>query len=191
MPISPATTENTTHLILCGGHGSRLGGVDKPLEEWRGRPLIEHIIDSTCVGGGRLVSVNRNLKTYSNYGDVFRDVDVASPAHGPLVGILGGLQRSKTEWLLVTPGDTPRLVNNWYKPMLAMTKTHASVVAHDGTQQQHLHLLLNRIVSKPLQEFLDLGNCQAYQFLKQIEPAVVHYANAFQFANFNTRDDFQ
>ena len=37
--------DNVTGLIYAGGRATRMGGVDKGLELFRGRPLIEAVID--------------------------------------------------------------------------------------------------------------------------------------------------
>jgi len=190
LSFGPATVQNTTHLLLCGGRGSRLGGADKPLAEWQGKRLVEYIVEATQSPCPRLVSANRNLDVYRNYGDVFADAEVDTPGHGPLVGILGGLWRCTTDWLLVTPGDTPLLEPNWHFQMLELSETRPAIVAHDGERQQHLHLLLNRGLASSLADFLDNGHFEVHRFLLQIDPAIAHFEHAEQFRNFNRADDF-
>lgn len=58
-----------TGLILAGGQGSRMGGVDKGLEPLQGRPLIEHAIARLAPQVGTiLISANRNADRYAQYG---------------------------------------------------------------------------------------------------------------------------
>lgn len=71
--------DQITGLILAGGQGSRMGGVDKGLEPLLGRPLIEHAIERLRPQVGSLaISANRNFADYAGYGfPVFRDLDTA------------------------------------------------------------------------------------------------------------------
>ena len=78
MEIAP---RDITGVILAGGRGSRLGGVDKGLVPLHGRPLIEHVIDALRPQvGALLISANRNHDIYASYGypvvaDVMGDYD--------------------------------------------------------------------------------------------------------------------
>lgn len=61
--------DNVTGLIYAGGRATRMGGVDKGLELFRGRPLIEAVIDRLkpqCVS--IVISANRNLERYAAWG---------------------------------------------------------------------------------------------------------------------------
>ena len=58
-----------TAVILSGGAGVRLGGVDKGLELFKGKPLIEHVIDNISGQVDDLaLCVNRNHQRYKEYG---------------------------------------------------------------------------------------------------------------------------
>jgi molybdenum cofactor guanylyltransferase len=96
-----------TGLVLAGGRGSRMGGIDKGLQNFRGMPLARHAL--LRLGGqvGRLVlNANRNLEVYADFGaPVWRDA-IAGHA-GPLAGFLAGLERCETPFLLTVPCDAP------------------------------------------------------------------------------------
>ena len=57
-------------VILAGGEGTRLGGVDKGLIEFKGRRMIEWTLDIVrpCVSQ-LLISCNRNITDYMPLGD--------------------------------------------------------------------------------------------------------------------------
>ena len=102
VPIS-----DITGVILAGGRGQRLGGVDKGLVPFRGRPLVEHVISILRPQVGRLViSANRNRETYAAYG-VPVIADAIGDFHGPLAGILSALRAADTRFVLSAPCDTP------------------------------------------------------------------------------------
>jgi molybdenum cofactor guanylyltransferase len=103
---------NITAIILAGGRGSRMGGVDKGLQTFHGVPLALHTLMRLQMQEGGLVAetmvnANRNLAAYESMGvSVWPD---ASPSEfaGPLAGFLTGLERCETPYLLTVPCDTP------------------------------------------------------------------------------------
>ena len=104
----PARSE-ITGLVLAGGRGQRMGGVDKGLQPWRGRPLVDHALAGLAPQvASLLISANRNVADYARRG-VPVLVDGDGDFDGPLAGILAGLRRSTTPWLAVVPCDAPRL----------------------------------------------------------------------------------
>jgi molybdopterin-guanine dinucleotide biosynthesis protein A len=100
--------EEITGLILAGGRGSRMGGVDKGLQNFNGLPLALHTLMRLQLQvGGVMINANRNLSAYESFGaEVWPDV-LADYA-GPLAGFLTGLERCETPYLVSVPCDTPR-----------------------------------------------------------------------------------
>ncbi|RYF17173.1 MAG: molybdenum cofactor guanylyltransferase MobA [Comamonadaceae bacterium] len=99
--------DDITGLILAGGRGSRMGGVDKGLQNFRGMPLALHTLMRLGPQVGTvMVNANRNLSAYESFGaEVWPDV--ISDYAGPLAGFLTGLERCETEYLVTVPCDTP------------------------------------------------------------------------------------
>jgi molybdenum cofactor guanylyltransferase len=105
-------TQSITAIILAGGRGSRMGGVDKGLQTFNGVPLALHTLMRLQMQEGgvvaeAMVNANRNLAAYEAMGvSVWPD---ASPSEfaGPLAGFLTGLERCETPYLLTVPCDTP------------------------------------------------------------------------------------
>jgi molybdopterin-guanine dinucleotide biosynthesis protein A len=101
--------DEITGLILAGGRGTRMGGRDKGLELLHGRPMVAHVLEQLRpqVGSVR-INANRNLELYREFGlEVIPDDD--DSFSGPLSGILAGLKRCKTRWMMTAPCDTPVL----------------------------------------------------------------------------------
>ena len=100
-------TQNITGLVLAGGRGSRMGGVDKGLQNFRGLPLALHtLMRRQMQVGGTLVNANRNLAAYESFGAPVWP-DASNDYAGPLAGFLTGLEHCETPWLLTVPCDTP------------------------------------------------------------------------------------
>ena len=41
----PSASGAVTGVVLAGGQGSRMGGVDKGLQPFRGKPMVAHVIE--------------------------------------------------------------------------------------------------------------------------------------------------
>ena len=98
-------------MVLAGGRGSRMGGVDKGLQNFNGTPLALHTLlrlnlQSGGPLGGTMVNANRNLAAYEAF-DAPVWPDVMGGFEGPLAGFLTGLERCETPYLMTIPCDTP------------------------------------------------------------------------------------
>jgi len=97
-----------TGLVLAGGQGTRMGGVDKGLQPLDGTPLALHALRRLAPQVGTLlVNANRNMADYEAFG-VPVCPDTVPGFAGPLAGFLAGLAQCRTPWLLTVPCDTPR-----------------------------------------------------------------------------------
>ena len=96
-----------TGVILAGGRGSRMGGVDKGLQNFNGMPMALHTLMRLQPQVGEvMINANRNLGAYESFGvPVWPDVLADYP--GPLAGFLTALERCETPWLVTVPCDTP------------------------------------------------------------------------------------
>ncbi len=102
---------NITALVLAGGRGSRMGGVDKGLQNFNGLPLALHTLMRLQMQEGALIgevmlNANRNLSAYEAFGAPVWPDSLADYA-GPLAGFMTGLEHCETPYLLTVPCDTP------------------------------------------------------------------------------------
>ena len=105
-PLGPAMI---SAIVLAGGRGSRMGGVDKGLQSFRGKPLALHSLErlrGTGSVGPLMLNANRNLEQYEAFGAPVWPDGLADYA-GPLAGFLVGLAHCQTPYLLTLPCDTP------------------------------------------------------------------------------------
>ncbi len=102
--------ESITALILAGGRGSRMGGIDKGLQNFRGLPLalqtLMRLQLQSLPPQEILINANRNLAAYESLGAAVWP-DTLDGFAGPLAGFLTGLERCETPLLLTVPCDTP------------------------------------------------------------------------------------
>jgi molybdopterin-guanine dinucleotide biosynthesis protein A len=134
-----------TGLILAGGRGSRMGGVDKGLQTFNGMPLALTTLTRLQMGGGVgqiMINANRNLAAYESFGVSVWPDGLADYA-GPLAGFLTGLERCETPFLVTVPCDTPLLPLDLVPRLAAALETQdadiamvsAPEVGRDGTVQ--------------------------------------------------------
>ena len=96
-----------TAVVLAGGRGSRMGGVDKGLQNFNGMPLALYTLMRLQPQVGQLMVIaNRNLAAYEAFGAPVWP-DGLSDYAGPLAGFQTALERCETQWLLTAPCDTP------------------------------------------------------------------------------------
>ena len=170
-----------------------MGGKDKPLLNWLGKPMVDHVLNSVPEQMPHMISANRNISTYATKAAVVSDstAQLSNKTHsGPLNGILAALAVCETEWLLVAPGDAPQIPQDWSMRLMqtAGANDHHAV-AHDGKRQQHLHLLLKRTVADSLRAYLEAGYFQVFMWLQEIKPITTQFEDPLLFSNINKPQD--
>ncbi|WP_077035355.1 molybdenum cofactor guanylyltransferase MobA [Pelomonas sp. KK5] len=152
-----------TGLILAGGRGSRMGGVDKGLQLLDGRPLVEHVLARLRPQvGALLINANRHADEYGRYGcRVVADADASFA--GPLAGMLAGLRAAGTEWLLAVPCDAPLLPPD----LAARLATEADVAVPEGPdgRLQPVFCLLRTRLAVELDRYLSGGGRKVESWL--------------------------
>ena len=98
-----------TGVVLAGGQGSRMGGVDKGLQEFRGKPMAAHAIERLAPQVDEiLINANRNPEAYARFG--YRVIaDEIEGFAGPLAGFERGLAHAAGELVVTVPCDSPFL----------------------------------------------------------------------------------
>jgi molybdopterin-guanine dinucleotide biosynthesis protein A len=118
-----------TALILAGGRGSRMGGVDKGLQNFRGMPLalqtLMRLQLQSLPPQEILINANRNLAAYESLGAGVWP-DTLDGFAGPLAGFLTGLERCETPLLLTVPCDTPLF------PLDLIERLHAALAEQNA-----------------------------------------------------------
>lgn len=183
---------SVTGLILAGGKGSRMGGVDKGLQTFRGRRLVDHVYQRLAPQvGGVIINANQNQEVYRSFG-VRVVSDAVSGFAGPLAGMHAGLSVSKRPLLASVPCDSPFLAEDLIARLYArIDETGAELaVAKTGDQPHPVFSLMRRGVLDHLSDFLKEGGRKIdawYAGLNVVEVAFDDEAEAF--SNINTLDE--
>lgn len=98
-----------TAVVLAGGQGMRMGGLDKGLQLFNGLPLAQHALHRLQPQVNKLiVNANRNISAYQSFGfPVYCDDNALGAFAGPLAGVITALQQCTTPYLLTVPCDAP------------------------------------------------------------------------------------
>ena len=98
-----------TGLVLAGGRGLRMGGLDKGMQSFRGEPLARHCLNRLAFQVGTVaINANRHLQEYAAWGaPVWPDSADAGEFAGPLAGFLAGLDNCQSPYLCTVACDTP------------------------------------------------------------------------------------
>lgn len=186
------SNEQVTGCILAGGRGLRMGGADKGLIAWQGKPLAQHMLERLAPQVGRAIIVaNRNLDRYQAFG-VRVVSDQQSGFLGPIAGLATALALCETPYLVSVPCDTPHFPTDLVSRLVAGIESGQSDVAvtFDGDQRQFLFALYRRELAEQAEAALAAGERAVWRWHEKLRVAEVPFPNAqAAFANFNSQTD--
>jgi molybdopterin-guanine dinucleotide biosynthesis protein A len=179
-----------TGIVLAGGQGRRMGGVDKGLQLLRGRPMVEHVLARLAPQVAEiLINANQNLEAYGRFGH--RVVaDAIGGFAGPLAGLQAGLAEASHALVVTVPCDSPFLPLDLVSRLQEALKQNDLAVAKTGEQAHPVFSLARASVREHLARFLAAGGRKIdawYSTLKVVEVAFDDEADAFR--NINTREE--
>jgi len=195
MVIAP---DDVTGLVLAGGRGSRMGGIDKGLQPYRGRPMAWHAIERLrSQVGSVIVNANRHAEEYARFGcPVVADAQADYP--GPLAGMLAGLASCRTRYLVTVPCDTPAFPLDLVHRLAAALNTPAERIAMAATrdpggrlQRQPVFCLMCASLRDDLASSLGAGERKIDRWAARHGCIDVPFDDEAAFFNVNTPDDLQ
>jgi len=186
-----------TGLILAGGQGSRLGGVDKGLQDFAGQPLALHALQRLAPQVGQvMISANRNLDAYARMGvSVWPDAPSTAGYEGPLAGFLAGLQHCETPYLVTAPCDCPHFPTDLVQRLSqALVDANADIAVAATRRGPELYLepafcLIKRELQTSLLRFMQSGQRKIERWTAEHRRAEAVFDDATAFFNINTPDD--
>ncbi len=189
-------TSDITGLILAGGQGSRMGGSDKGLILFEGKPLFLHALERLQPQvASVIINANRNVDIYAGFDlPVIADAENAQQEAfaGPLAGLLAGLNACTTDWLVTVPCDSPAFPTDLVERLAAAALENPCahlIVARTPVQTHPVFMLVHRDMRDQLAAFLNSGERKIGFWQKQNGALFVEFPDEAAFANLNTPDE--
>ena len=167
-----------TGVILAGGRASRMGGEDKGLVNFSGRPLIEHVLERLSPQvDAIIINANRNLERYRTYATVV--ADSMDGYAGPLAGMLAAMNTADSGYILTVPCDSPFLPTDLAPRLLhhLPPERPAIAVAHDGVRMQPVFALIDCRLRQSLYDYLHAGERKIDLWYHQHDVTTVDYSD--------------
>jgi len=184
------TSAGVTGVVLAGGQGRRMGGVDKGLQLLHGRPMVAAVLERLAPQVDEiLINANQNLAEYERFGH--RVVpDAVGGFAGPLAGLHAGLCAARHRLVLTVPCDSPFLPADLRSRLAGALRDNDLAVAKTGEQPHPVFALVRASVRANLEAFLAGGGRKIdawYAALNIVEVPFDDEADAFR--NINTREE--
>ncbi|OHC19810.1 MAG: molybdenum cofactor guanylyltransferase MobA [Pseudomonadales bacterium RIFCSPHIGHO2_02_FULL_60_43] len=185
---APTNLPRCSVLLLAGGRGQRMGGADKGLLDWQGRPLIAWLHELVRpLTDDLLISCNRNAERYAPFADRLVSDDEAD-FQGPLAGIRAGLRAARQANVLILPCDAPQLDRQLLEALLSLAGERA-VVVRQGEFLEPLFSVIPRALDADLEQAWQAGERSPQRWLRSLDPLTVECPLGDpRLANFNTPD---
>ncbi|WP_341647035.1 molybdenum cofactor guanylyltransferase MobA [Thauera sp. SDU_THAU2] len=188
-PAPRPADRRVTGVLLAGGQGSRMGGVDKGLTELAGRPMAAHALERLAPQVDELViNANRNLDAWRSFGHpVFGD-DIGGFA-GPLAGLHAALLHARHPLVATVPCDSPFLPGDLVDRLAGALHTAGAqlAVARTFDRLQPVFCLCRRELAGPLADYLRGGGRGVARWHDTLDVVEVSFDDeAAAFRNINT-----
>lgn len=203
VPAHTLAPAQITGVVLAGGRGARMGGVDKGLQHFHGVPLALHALRRLQPQvGSCMVNANRHLDAYRQFG-VPVHPDTLPDFAGPLAGFATALGRCATPWLVTVPCDSPLFPSDLVARLAAAIVREQADIAMasapepdpDGSapvwRVQPVFCLLPVRLRPSLDAFIASGRRKIDAWTAQHKTVVVPFDDLHAFANANTPDQLQ
>jgi len=179
-----------TGIVLAGGQGRRMGGVDKGLQPLNGRPMVAWAIERLAPQVDEiLLNANQNAEAYARLGQRVVPDSLGGFA-GPLAGLHAGLQAAAQPLVATVPCDSPFLPLDLVARLKEKLSRNEIAVAKTGDQPHPVFALVRRGVLPHLERFLAGGGRKIdawYATLAVVEVPFDDQPDAFR--NINTLDE--
>ncbi len=177
-----------TGVILAGGMGRRMGGIDKGWVKLNGTALIQWSIKALSLQvDALLINANRNLERYQTLGYTVV-ADTMSDFQGPLAGFAAAMATADTDYIVTAPCDSPLLPLDLVSRLfIALGHQHQLAVAHDGQRLQPVFALIPVFMLPDLLTFLHQGGRKIDLWYARHTMAIADFSHCPEcFNNVNT-----
>ena len=192
---------NLCAVVLAGGKGSRMNGVDKGLQLLHSQSLVTHAIKrlqaQTIAVTAIAINANRNLRNYQELGfEVWPDEQ--SDFAGPLAGIMVAMKHCAYPYLLTVPCDTPLFPLNLAEKLTQSLLSNDAEIAVAATpdvdgvlRRQPVFCIVKVSLKDSLQNFMAEGGRKIGAWTALHQTVIVPFEDPKAFSNLNTIEDLR
>lgn len=181
-------------VVLAGGLGRRMGGVDKGLQSLRGRPMVAWVVERLAPQVDELfINANQNAGHYAAFGHRVVPDRIADFA-GPLAGLHVALSMARYPLVATVPCDSPFLPGDLVSRLLSgLTAADADfAVARTFDQPHPVFCLCKSSLLVPLTRYLEEGGRRFEAWYSTLNSVAVQFDDVAEaFENINTRQDLE
>ncbi len=157
--------QRVSAIILAGGQSRRMGR-DKALIDYRGQPIIAHVINTLHALSDDIVVVSNRSDLYGSFGA--RVVPDYDPPCGPLGGIAAGLQAAQYPLAVVVACDMPFLNMKLLRWLIDLAEGYDAVVPQTGDEFEPLHAVYRRECHSPIVRHIERGERRVISFFADV-----------------------
>lgn len=191
-----------TGVVLAGGRGARMGGVDKGLQLFDGIAMALHALRRLQPQvGASMLNANRHLDQYQAFG-VPVHADALPDYAGPLAGFITALQHCTTAYLVTVPCDSPLFPTDLVARLAqALTRANADIAMASARERddrgtlawrsQPVFCLLPVRLLTSLNAYVAGGGRKIDAWTTQHTTVLVPFDAPRAFANANTPEQLQ
>jgi molybdopterin-guanine dinucleotide biosynthesis protein A len=159
--------EAVTAVVLAGGRGTRLGGVNKALLEIGGRRVIDRLLEAVRpIAIDPIVLVNNDGSLDQLAGT--RVVGDVEPGAGALIGLYSGLRVVATPLAVALACDMPFVSTPLLRGLLAEAREWDAVVPLIGGQPEPLHAVYRQSCVPAIEAALAAGQKRLISFFEAV-----------------------
>ncbi|MGH1370084.1 MAG: molybdenum cofactor guanylyltransferase MobA [Maritimibacter sp.] len=179
-------------VIVAGGQGRRMNGLDKPLAPLAGRTMIAHVAERLAPQVDALaINANGDLDRFGLPFPVISDDLPGQP--GPLVGILTAMRWAEAQGasqVVTMPADTPFLPGDVVERLARGIEINRGsiAVAADESGVHPVAAIWPTIQEATLARAIEAGLRRVMEFTDLHNATIVHFSGE-PFFNINTPDD--
>ncbi len=190
-PLSYPRTD-VTGVVLAGGRGQRMGGVDKGLATLADKPMVAHVLEVLHRQvGAVMINANRSIDEYAKFGYPVVP-DIIGDYSGPLAGMATALQNANTPYVLTVPCDSPLVAGDLAERLYTtLLNEDAEIsVAHDGERMHPVFALMRRDLLPSLRGYLGAGERKIDRWFARHRLAISDFADEpDSFLNVNSPEE--
>ncbi len=189
------SASGVTGLVLAGGRGTRMGNVDKGLQDFGGQPMVAHVLHRLMPQvSALLINANQNFAAYAAFAHPVWP-DAIGGFAGPLAGLHIGLTHCLTPWIVTVPCDTPFLPLDLVQRLQHAQQQNdfdiaVAVTGEGAARQPHPVFCLARATLLPhLSAYLAKGGRKVDAWYRSLRVVEVGFENEAAFRNINTPEE--